>query len=58
MPGCGSLQASENEAVGELEPNGDVSQLRFTAVPEPATMTPMLSGLGAFAARRRYRGRR
>ena len=53
-----SLIALAGDAVGEFENGGDITQFRFTAVPEPATMTLMLSGLGALAARRRYRARR
>jgi hypothetical protein len=53
-----SLIALAGNAAGEFQHGGDITQLRFTAVPEPATMTLMLSGLGAFAARRRYRARR
>jgi hypothetical protein len=45
-----------DQASGFFDAGGDVTQIRFTAVPEPATMTLLLSGLGgAAAARRRNR---
>ena len=50
--------ALAGDASGFFEPGSDITQFRFTAVPEPATMTLMLSGLGAFAALRRYRAKR
>ena len=43
------------QASGEFDPGADITQIRFTAVPEPATMTLLLSGLGVAAVRRRNR---
>ena len=38
-----------------FDAGGDITQFRYTALPEPATMTLVLSGLGAAAAARRRR---
>jgi hypothetical protein len=49
------LTAIPAAATGSLEYSDNITQLGFTAVPEPASYGLILSGLGVFAAMRRRR---
>jgi hypothetical protein len=50
-----SVFALVGNASGEFDASGTITQLGFTAVPEPATATLLLTGFGAAAAARRRR---